>query len=269
MGWVFSGLGLAAAALLAGLALPGRAAWAPPVPPPPGASGSAFLVAPGLLVTNLHVVLRCRAEGLPLTMGGPGFPLRLLAEDASTDLALLGGGPEGGGLLPLSAARQLPPGLPVMMLGYPAGVASGGGPRATPGAIRRAALTVHDPETGRATSFVATDRAGREVPADWEDGLRYFGAAQAERLRWRLEIGAETGGGSSGGPVLDAAGQVVGVVYAGGQGFTSAVPLGDLREFLARAGVTPAFGPPAPAGRPLEWEELRDRAMAATWRIAC
>jgi len=221
------------------------------------------------LVTNLHVVLRCRAQRLPLSMGGPRFPLSVLAEDASTDLALLGGGPEEARALSLSAARRLPPGLPVVMLGYPTAGASAGGLRATPGEIRRAALTVHDPETGRATSFVATDRAGREVPAGWEDGLRYFGAAQAERLRWRLEIGAETGAGSSGGPVLDAAGQVVGVVYAGGQGSTSAVPLDDLREFLARAGVTPACGAPAPGGMGLDWARLREHAAAATWRVAC
>lgn len=270
-GWVFSGAGLAAAALLAGLAGPGSAAWAPPpgLAREAGASGSAFLVAPGLLVTNLHVVLRCRAQGLPLAAGRERLPLRLLAEDSGADLALLGGAPERERPLRLSAARRLPPGLPVVMLGYPTAGAAAGGLRATPGEIRRASLTVHDPATGRATSFVPTDHKGREVAADWADGLRYFGAAQAERLRWRLEIGAETGGGNSGGPVLDAAGQVVGVVYAGGRGSTSAVPLDDLREFLARAGVTPLFGAPAPPGTSPDGERLQEHAAGATWRVRC
>ena len=50
-------------------------------------------------------------------------------------------------------------------------------------------------EGGHAVSFVMTDRQGREVEPGWEDGLRYFGAAQAERLRWRLEIAAPASGG--------------------------------------------------------------------------
>ncbi|WP_307136287.1 serine protease [Pseudoroseomonas cervicalis] len=264
------------AAGLAGLcgaqALSGRTA------PPPGAalqghvSGSAFLVAPGLLVTNAHVVLRCREAGLPMQVAGQPGPWRVVAEAAVTDLALLAG-PAGAAdaPLPLSAAQRLARGMPVLAMGYPAQhpVQPGRGTlQASPGTLRRAALTVHAPEGGQAVSFTLTDRAGREMEASWEDGLRYFGADKAERLRWRLEIDAALAGGQSGGPVLDAAGNVVGVVYAGGPQGSSAVPLADLRDFLRQAGVAPLLRNP-PGGAPADWEAVRRRAGEAMRQVAC
>lgn len=262
------------AAGLAGLwgaqALSGRTA------PPPGralvvegqVSGSAFLVAPGLLVTNAHVVLRCRAAGRPVQVAGQPGPWRVVAEAAVTDLALLSG-PAGAAdaPLPLSAAPRLARGLAVMALGYPAATGRGA-LQASIGTLRRAALTVHEPEGGRAVSFILTDRAGREMEASWEDGLRYFGADKAERLRWRLEIDAASSAGHSGGPVLDAAGNVVGVVYAGGPQGSSAVPLADLRDFLWQAGVAPLQRSPAGGGA-ADWEAVRRRAAEAMRRVAC
>ncbi|WP_165694288.1 S1 family peptidase, partial [Teichococcus deserti] len=233
-----------ASLLAAGVAVAG-AGFRAPVPrpaveeaPSTGAhrSGSAFLVAPGLLVTNAHVVLPCRAQGLAVHIAGHPGPWRILAEEPAADLALLRGpaAPEDIPLA-LSAAARLPRGAAVLALGYPAAA----GLQASQGPLRRATLTVHDPEGGRAVSFRVTDRQGQEVEVSWEDGLRYFGEDQAGRLRWRLEIDAPSAGGSSGGPLLDAAGNVVGVVYAGARGSSSAVPLADLRDFLAGAGVVP------------------------------
>ncbi|WP_419900177.1 S1 family peptidase [Roseomonas sp. USHLN139] len=261
---------LAAGVALAGAGLrtpPPRAAG-PDEALPAGAhrSGSAFLVAPGLLVTNAHVVLPCRAQGLALRVAGHPGPWHILAEERAADLVLLRGPAEpGDSPLPLSAALHLPRGAPVLALGYPAAA----GLQASPGPLRRATLTVHDPEGGRAVSFRVTDRQGQEVEVSWEDGLRYFGEAQASRLRWRLEIDAPSAGGSSGGPLLDAAGNVVGVVYAGTPGGTSAVPLADLRDFLAGAGVMPRFRPPPPPGLAPDWVALRDRAAPALRRIVC
>lgn len=268
--WLAPGLGVAAiTALVLGLAEPGRAArTTPPAEPTERIGGSAFLVAPGLLVTNAHVVLRCRAQGRPLEVAGQPGAWRVLTEESSTDLALLSGPSLGEAPLALSAAQRLPAGMPVLVLGYPVRDGAPAALQAMPGQLRRAALTVHDPETGRAVSFVMTDRAGREVPARWEDGLRYFGANQADRLRWRLEIDAPSSGGSSGGPVLDAAGNVVGVVYAGAYGSTSAVPVEDLREFLSRLGVAPTFHTSGAALAP-NWTAVRSRAAQATRRIAC
>jgi S1-C subfamily serine protease len=236
-----------------------------------GWSGSAFAVAPGMLVTNAHVALRCRAQGLPLRVEGRGGPWRVAMLDATADLALLQG-PEGGeAVLPLSVAQRLPRGTPVMALGYPTSGTErrlAGQLHSTGGAVLRATLTVHDPEGGRAVSFVMTDRQGQEVEPSWEDGLRYFGLDQASRLRWRLEIDAPAHGGSSGGPVLDAAGQVVGVVYAGGRGLTAAIPLEDLRDLLMRAGVTPAMRASRQPRDP-DWAAVRDAAARALYRLAC
>jgi len=271
--WLVPGLGITVMATMAiGLAGPGRAARPVSLPLPAEAQervgGSAFLVAPGLLVTNAHVALRCRGQARPLEVAGLPGTWRVLTEDPSTDLALLAGPALDEAPLPLSAAQRLPPGMPVLVLGYPVRDGGAGLLQATSGQIRRAALTVHDPETGRAISFVMTDRDGHEIPARWEDGLRYFGADKADRLRWRLEIDASSSGGSSGGPVLDAAGNVVGVVYAGARGFTSVVPLEDLREFLARAGVAPLFRTAAAAAAP-DWRAVQARAARATRRISC
>lgn len=267
--WLMLGLGLAAAGAL-GLAEPGPLAR--PVAPRPAAghvSGSGFLVAPGLLVTNAHLLLRCRALGQPLQVAGPGR-WRLLAEDAGTDLALLAGPAEAGTGLPLGDAAGLPRGAPVLALGYPAAEPWPGG-RLQPvaGRLRGVALTVHDPATGQAVSFRMTDRQGRMVEPRWEDGLRYFGAAQAERLRWRLEIAAGTEGGSSGGPVLDAAGRVVGVVYAGGEGVTAAVPLADLRDFLGRAGIRLPPRPGATRAAAPDWTRIGGEAERSLRRLGC
>lgn len=238
---------------------------------PRGWSGSAFAVAPGMLVTNAHVALRCRAEGLPLQVEGRGGAWNVAMLDADADLALLQGPETAEAVLPLSSALRLPRGTPVLAMGYPTSGTErrfAGLLHSTRGAVLRATLTVHDPVGGRAVSFVMTDGKGREVEPSWDDGLRYFGTDQAARLRWRLEIDAPAGGGSSGGPVLDAGGQVVGVVYAGGRGLTAAIPLEDLRDLLARAGVTPTLRAPAQDRNP-DWEAVRNAAARALYRIAC
>ncbi|WP_158600906.1 S1 family peptidase [Teichococcus wenyumeiae] len=269
-GVVASGLGLALLAA-ATAAWPLRSATSPVPEVTSGWSGSAFAVAPGLLVTNAHVALRCRAHGLPLRVEGRSGPWQVAMLDADADLALLQGPDAGEAVLPLSAAQRLPRGTPVLALGYPTSGTErrlAGQLHGTRGPILRATLTVHDPEGGRAVSFVMTDRQGHEIEPAWEDGLRYFGPAQAARLRWRLEIDAPSHGGSSGGPVLDAAGQVVGVVYAGGRGLTAAIPLEDLRDLLMRAGVTPVTRAP-PQQREPDWAAVRDAASRSLYRLAC
>lgn len=265
---MLAALGVATASGLAGNGSAASPAFPTPDPSGEAVTGSAFLVGPGLLVTNAHVVLRCRAEGRPVRVAGLAGPWRVLAEESTTDLSLLSGPPSNESFLPLSTAQRLPRDMPVMALGYPALTLRPGHLEATPGRIRRAALTVHDPEGGRAVSFVMTDRQGQEVEARWEDGVRYFGIDRADRLRWRLEIDAVTGGGSSGGPVVDAAGSVVGVVYAGGRGSTAAVPLSDLRDLLARAGVAPLLRTPAGMTAP-DWAAVRARAAQSVRRISC
>jgi S1-C subfamily serine protease len=263
LGAIVSGAVLAAGAS----AWSGRAPAGSAPPPAGGFSASAFAVAPGVLVTNAHVALRCQAQDRPLRVAGHGGPWQVAVLDAEADLALLRGPPSDLAVLPLSTGLRLPRGAPVLALGYPVDdePRHTGLLRAARGLVLRAALTVHDPAGGQAVSFVATDRNGQELAPSWEDGLRYFGAAQAERLRWRLEIGAPAAGGSSGGPVLDGAGQVVGVVYAGGRGLTAAIPLEDLRALLARAGVAPLLRQPSAMG----WDAVEEAAARGVARITC
>lgn len=251
---------------------------APAKPPPRGGlAGTAFAVAPGMLVTNMHVTQGCRREGRTLQLGGLGGAWTILAEDPETDLALLGpgagaapGGP-GDTVLPVSSAALLARGTPVMTLGFPAAAAGPSGRlHSTTGQVLRAALTIHDPAAGRGASFVARNPRGQEVVATWDDGLRYFGAQQADRLHWMLEIDVVVPEGNSGGPLLDGAGNVVGVVYAGDRQrhLTAVVPLNDLRAFLRQAGVVPRFGVRSLATNP-DWSAVRSSAAAAVYRVFC
>lgn len=232
-------------------------------------TGSAFAVGADTLVTNAHVTLRCRAAGRsPSVINHPG-PWHVVAEDPLRDLALLQG-PRGLPALPLSATRHLAKGAAVMLLGYPveAGGEAGVRPIAVPGVVRVAALTLHEPEGGTSTSFALTDRDGGDREPSWADGVAYFGAANAARLRWVVEIAGITGPGGSGGPVVDAAGSVVGVVFAGSAGGKiSAVTLTDLKAFLAEAGILPLFAPPA--GPLADWQAAYAASAASVVRVTC
>ena len=134
--------------------------------------------------------------------------------------------------------------------------------------MQRSALTVHQPEAGTSISVITTSTSGQDVDPRWSDGLAYFGLKNADRLRWIVEIAAITGHGDSGGPVVDGAGNVVGVIFAGSpdQAQTSAVTLDDLRDFLLTAGVTPNFA--APPERP-DWQRATDHAAPSIVRVGC
>lgn len=237
-------------------------------------SGTGFLVAPGRMVTNSHVVLACRRAGsAPDVPRLPG-PWRVIFDDPASDLALLAG-PEAptAEVLPLSAAPGLPRGTPVLALGYPVEPEAGQAPgslRAGTGQVVRATLSIHNAEAGRAESFMLRDRAGREIAPTWEDGLRFFGAAREDRMRWLLEVDVPAAPGTSGGPVLDAAGNVVGVIHAGDRrrGFSGVIPAEDLRDFLTRAGVTPQYRSRAVGAAP-DWRALEAGAGRKAHRIAC
>jgi hypothetical protein len=106
------------------------------------------------------------------------------------------------------------------------------------------------------------------VQPTWADGIAYFGAANADRLRWTLEIAVPVGPGESGGPVLDQAGAVAGVVFAGrpDQEHGLAVPLDDLRDFLARSGYPVLSAPGSPT---LDWRDVVRGAGPSVVRVAC
>lgn len=234
-------------------------------------AASAFVVAPGMVVTNAHVTMRCRAGNLPLSVAGEeGW--QVVREDPASELALLSGPmAHPRPAVHLTAARQLPHGTPVMLMGYPlGGDGEPGELRMASGRVQRSGLTVHRPEIGTSVSFFTTGPDGQDVDPHWADGIAYFGERNAERLRWITEINASSSHGDSGGPVIDTAGNVVGVVFAGSpdKAETSAVTLDDLRTFLLSADITPLFAPP-PRSQRVDWSRAIEIAAPSVVPVGC
>jgi S1-C subfamily serine protease len=241
---------------------------------PPGfvhSAGSAFSVAPGLLVTNAHVTLRC--AGAPVSVADHAGPWHVVREDRVLDLVLLRG-PQDPAIpaLRLSASSRLAPGAPAFVVGYPMNPAlrQTAGPFAVLGSVRQMALILHQPESGIDTSFRMTATDGTSVDPTWRDGVAFFGPAQAERMRWALEVAVTLTRGASGGPVVDRSGSVIGVVVANGTqpGLTSAITLPDLTEFLAAGAVIPSFAP-ARDDSATDWENTYRIVAPSVVRVGC
>ena len=193
--------------------------------------GTGIVLDPGgQVLTNFHVVQG--ADQITGTVGGRSYPATLVGYDRGRDVAviqLLGAA----GLPPaaIGDANVLVPGEPVVALGNAMG---------TDGPLTR--------EVGTVTGF------GRTVNA--EDTL----TGTSDELTGLLEFAAPVRAGDSGGPVVNSAGQVVGVTTAasvnfrmgpGGKGF--AIPINDAMSVAGqiRAGVrsdTVHIGPPVLLG---------------------
>jgi S1-C subfamily serine protease len=188
-------------------------------------SGTGFVVAPGMLLTNEHVVED--AEGL-LIVDPADSTKRLAASevavDAAIDVALVRCSDLRADPMPLCA--KLPGrGADVMVLGYPLGVEFGLQLKVTRGAI------------------VA-------LPAAESEDLVLYDAI--------------TNPGNSGGPLCDEGGRVVGVVRAlfrgeGGGAYGAAIPMSRVLGFLRMHGVSPTMDDSAPS--PIGWAEV-DRLRA-------
>ncbi len=224
------------------------------------ATGSGFVVAPsGLVLTSRHVIV---AEGPPAPGGsaleakvsvdnrrvevviGPGGPERtfvawVAGADEETDLAALQVAASDLAYLPLGDSDALEPGRAVQVLGFPFGRQVEVG--------RRSQTGLNPAVTVAAGSL----SAAREND---EGQTRY------------LQTDASLNPGSSGGPMLDADGYVVGVVRmklvrdATSQGAGFAVPVNLVKGFLDTNGLLGQL----PVGwlRPgvlhtLDWKRLR------------
>lgn len=144
---------------------------AAPDPDTAAGSGTAFYVAPDLLVTAAHVVQGCREmrriDGLPLTVR---------AEEDSLDLAVLEAPEASDDWLDMAAAEPPRLGEPVTALGFP---------------------------------YLGNLNQGLTVTGGNVSALRGIDGGEGE-----IMISAPVQPGNSGGPLLNAAGAVIGVVVA-------------------------------------------------------
>lgn len=237
--------------------LPAHAAKPPPLgagetpssPPPPALggrrvadSGSGFVADPGRLLTNAHVVDRCRAI-LARNAAGRTARGKLLATDTARDLALLGVPRDFGPALTFRDAPEVLRGESVVTYGFPLTGLLSSGPTLTTGSV--SALS----------------------------GLR--------DSRLDYTISAPVQPGNSGGPLLDAQGHVIGVVVAklnaaavarltGGdipQNVNFAIKSGEALAFLREHGLRPATA--ASTGPELHASAIGEIANPATAFIQC
>ena len=194
-------------------------------------TGTGIVLDPGgQVLTNFHVIQG--ADRITGTVGGQPYPAHLVGYDRGRDVAVIQ--LIGAGGLPAAVigdSNALVPGEPVVALGNAMG--------------SDAPLTR---EVGTVTGF------GRTVDA--EDEL----TGTSDELTGLIEFAAPVRAGDSGGPVVNGAGQVVGITTAasvnfrmgpGGKGF--AIPINDAMGVVGqiRAGIpseTVHIGPPVLLG---------------------
>ena len=138
-------------------------------------SGTGFVVAARRIMTNHHVVEGC-AEVAARLPDGRELPARVLASDATRDLALLSTEAEAGPILPFRSAGTYRRGEGVVTYGFPLAGLLSSGPTLTTGEVSALA-----------------------------------GLADNQR---HIQISAPVQPGNSGGPLLDMRGQVIGVVVS-------------------------------------------------------
>jgi S1-C subfamily serine protease len=178
-----------------------------------GVEGSGWVAAPGLVVTNAHVVAGETDTAVQARGVGPGLPVTVVAFDVHDDLAVLRVPALREPALPMAA--RAPIGTPVAILGYPLD-----GP--------------FDAEPGRVgqTETVGTENA--------------YGVGHVEREITALR--GQVRPGNSGGPLVNASGDVVATVFAAltgtGRPGGFAIPNALVRTELARA-----HGPGVGTGR--------------------
>jgi S1-C subfamily serine protease len=169
-----------------------------------GVSGSGWVAARGLVVTNAHVVAGQRDTTVD-SAASPPLAAQAVAFDARNDIAVLRVGGLSAPVLPQAEPRA---GSAVAILGYPEN-----GP-----------LTAKPGRVGRTSVVLSVNAYGRgPVP------------------RRITSLRGEVRRGNSGGPLLDSAGQVVATVFAarieGGAGY--AVPPDVVDDALARSRAGP------------------------------
>jgi formylglycine-generating enzyme required for sulfatase activity len=202
-------------------------------------SGTTFAVAPGLLITNQHVVDGC--SSIEVIAADGRRTGSVVDADAQLDLALLRVSGLKGPTARLRNPRNVRLGESVMVFGFPL--------------------------AGSLTS-------GGNFTSGLVSGLRGLRDAAGE-----LQITAPVQPGNSGGPLLDASGLVIGVVQAKLDALRSAIVTGDipqnvnfaislevLADFLAKNKVPFRDGTPSSA---LDTARVAELAQTITYRVEC
>lgn len=169
----------------------------------PSSQGSAFAVAPGLLVGAAHVVTGASSVEIAWDAGGGGHvtsPAVVVAFDTARDLVLL----RSGAMVPPLQIGRVRFGITGAVLGYPQ-------------------------SEGLAVSPARIEHVVR-ASMDWGDG-----SARNVYL-----VAADVHKGQSGGPLIDRDGNVLGVAFAAAQGLGEigfALSRNELVGFLVASGV--------------------------------
>jgi S1-C subfamily serine protease len=177
------------------------------------AKGTGIVIdaAAGLVLTNNHVIAGATGVTVTPVQSGRGYRATVLGYDTSQDVALLQvSGVAGLRAAPIGGSVKVTEGMPVLAIGNEAG--QGGSPTVAPGVISSLGRTIN--------------------ASDQNSGLD-------EILRGMLQTDADIRPGDSGGPLADAAGQVIGIdTAAGGTGRAGyagyAIPIGRALAIAGR-----------------------------------
>lgn len=174
--------------------------------------GSGFIVTKeGLVVTNRHVVDDPDADYIVVLSDGQEFPAKLVSKDSLNDLAVIQ-------ILPKQGESKIPPLTPVVF-GDSANLKVGQRVLAIGNALSEYQNTV--------TSGIVSG-IGRQIVAG-------DGRGSSEALFGLLQTDAAINPGNSGGPLVNLAGEVIGVnvaVAASANGISFAIPVNDVKPVV-------------------------------------
>ena len=165
------------------------------------ATGSGFLIDQrGSIVTNAHVIAGGPVVTIRFRRGGKRYHARVVGRDRSSDLALLKIRPRGKlRPLPLGDSREVRVGDTALAIGNPLGLER----TLTLGVVSSVRRSIEAPDGSRVKRVVQTDAAINP--------------------------------GSSGGPLLDGRGRVIGVnTQSGGPSIGYAVPVDTVKRVVAK-----------------------------------
>lgn len=168
--------------------------------------GSGFIINPaGFILTNKHVVHDMTAEYMVITPAEDRYPAKVLARDPMNDVAILKVDAEGLPALPLGNSDRIQLGQSVLAVGT---------------ALGEFQNTVSSGIVSGLSRFIIalTDMDGR-----------------TERLRGLIQTDAAINPGNSGGPLVNLAGEAIGInaaIVFGAQNIGFAIPINKARRDL-------------------------------------